>query len=190
MSKGVVREVGGQLELVLARRYVKDSDWRWRTELSASLDHPLCEQPWLTLTAKAPRKPRKRKVAPSEAAAVAKVVALEREAPSKAAGLAIGVNFEGGKPVVAAVASPFCRGAFNCQIAMDAPFVEGEAAPDSVRSQGRTENTLGAQDEVIQAQLVPVFSAAAKLLAGPNAATVVFVQVCKGRESRDGDPTS
>jgi hypothetical protein len=71
ISRGVVRrrkfsEGGAAIgfEMTLARRYVGDTDWRWRTELS-SANGDLVDvsdmAPWLGISAKPPRKTAKRK---------------------------------------------------------------------------------------------------------------------------------
>jgi hypothetical protein len=92
-------------------------------------------------------------------------------------GTVIGINYEGGKPIVAAAASSHCRGAFNCQVAMDAPFVVGQDAPEAVRANGRAESQLGVNDSDIIAQLVPVFSHVQKTLGGLHPAKIIVIQV-------------
>ena len=93
----------------------------------------------------------------------------------------LGINYEGGKAIRAACASPKCVAAFNCQIAMDAPFEEGKDAPEEVRQLGRAEALLGASDERIAEQLAPVLQNAVASVER-NKATLV-VQVARGRSA-------
>ena len=93
----------------------------------------------------------------------------------------LGINYEGGKAIRAACASPKCVAAFNCQIAMDAPFEEGKDAPEEVRQQGRTETRLGASDERIAEQLAPVLQNAVTYIEEKKGTLVV--QIARGRSA-------
>jgi hypothetical protein len=93
----------------------------------------------------------------------------------------LGINYEGGKAIRAACASPKCVAAFNCQIAMDAPFEEGKDAPEEVRQKGRTETRLGASDEQIAEQLAPVLQNAVTSMEEKKGTLVV--QIARGRSA-------
>ena len=95
--------------------------------------------------------------------------------------LPLGINYEGGKCVEHALRQPGCIAAYNCQIAMDAPFEAGQDAPEQVRALGRSELTLGATDPGLRDQLMPVLAAAAAH-AGSTSADLV-IQVARGRSA-------
>ena len=97
--------------------------------------------------------------------------------------LVLGVNYEGGKCVEHAVSSPLCIAAYNCQISMDSPFEEGEAAPEHVRKQGRTESQMGVEDASLRAQLRPVLADAAAKATAAGASCRLVVQVARGRSA-------
>lgn len=93
----------------------------------------------------------------------------------------LGVNFEGGKHVAEAASSPSCVAAYNCQVSMDAPFEEGQAAPEHLRQLGRTEQRLGVLDSQLQEQLRPVFAEAASKASAAGA--WIVVQITRGRSA-------
>merc|ERR1719486_885944 len=70
--------------------------------------------------------------------------------------MVLGINYEGGKGIERAAACKHCLGAYNCQIAMDAPFEAGEGAPEEKRAAGRSEIQMGATDSQLITQLLPV----------------------------------
>ena len=94
----------------------------------------------------------------------------------------VGVNYEAGQCVEHAISSPRCVAAYNCQIAMDEPFVTGHAAPDEVRAKGRAETSLGVTDGSLRQELTPAFEAAAKAAKAAKARLVV--QVARGRSAQ------
>jgi len=93
----------------------------------------------------------------------------------------LGINYEGGKAIHAARKSSKCLAAFNCQIAMDAPFQAGEEAGEEIRCQGRAEARLGASDEHIAEQLLPVFQQALDVCVKKRGK--LLVQVARGRSA-------
>merc|ERR1711988_1839169 len=70
--------------------------------------------------------------------------------------MVLGINYEGGKGIERAAACKHCLGAYNCQIAMAAPFEAGGDAPEEKRAAGRSEIQMGATDSQLITQLLPV----------------------------------
>ena len=99
----------------------------------------------------------------------------------------LGINYEAGKSIHQAItkATTNCIACFNIQIAMDAPFEDGNAAPEAVRNQGRTETHLGASDKETIRQLVPPLQEAVRLAFGSAGTeqSQLIIQIARGRSS-------